>query len=147
MGRRDALTQFTASWQDVLAGHPRVFLIAGEAGVGKTKLLTECQTLARHLQANVYAGRCYEGQFLPYAPFAEALNQLSEAEAEIPEEPLDHIKQDREILNRLLLQRVPANADLVQAEQVESDRLRLFLAISRTMVALARRHHGAICGR
>ena len=48
-------------------------LLAGEPGIGKTRLLAEAARLAHEDGAMVRYGRCYEEPVAPYEPFAEAL--------------------------------------------------------------------------
>ena len=48
-------------------------LLAGEPGIGKTRLLAEAGRLAHKRGRPVLYGRCYEEQVAPYEPFAEAL--------------------------------------------------------------------------
>ena len=48
-------------------------LLAGEPGIGKTRLLAEAARIAHRRGAVVRYGRCYEEQVAPYEPFAEAL--------------------------------------------------------------------------
>jgi DNA-binding CsgD family transcriptional regulator/tetratricopeptide (TPR) repeat protein len=50
-------------------------LVAGDAGVGKTRLVTELANRAHAAGATVLAGRCIDlvGAGLPYLPFVEAL--------------------------------------------------------------------------
>jgi class 3 adenylate cyclase/tetratricopeptide (TPR) repeat protein len=50
-----------------------VVLIAGEAGVGKTRLAAAAASLAADDGTLVLYGRCDEGLSVPYQPFAEAL--------------------------------------------------------------------------
>ena len=63
--------------QQAMAGRGRVVLVAGEPGIGKTRLLEELAGLATARGARVLAGCCYEmEQNLAYAPVAEALRPL-----------------------------------------------------------------------
>ena len=48
-------------------------LLAGEPGIGKTRLLAEAGRIAHQRRRTVLYGRCYEEQVAPYEPFAEAL--------------------------------------------------------------------------
>lgn len=62
-------------------GHPaaaRALLLAGDAGVGKTRVLTELRDLALDRGWRVVAGHCLDfgDSALPYLPFSEILERL-----------------------------------------------------------------------
>jgi len=66
------------------AGTGRLVLMAGEAGIGKTRLAQEVSVHAWDRGFLVASGRCYEAQSgVPFYPFLEALGTLYE---EAPEE-------------------------------------------------------------
>src|SRR5687767_6333921 len=63
-------------------GEPAVFLIGGEAGVGKSRLVAELAARGRDAGARVLTGHCValgEGA-VPLLPVTEALLQLAEAD-------------------------------------------------------------------
>ena len=62
----------------------RALLLAGDAGVGKTRVLTELRGLAVARGWRVVAGHCldFADSALPYLPFSEILERLA---AEVPE--------------------------------------------------------------
>ncbi|MGI8868333.1 MAG: helix-turn-helix transcriptional regulator [Mycobacteriales bacterium] len=64
------------------AGQPRVVVIAGEAGIGKTRLVAEFQPSAVEAGARVLAGGCVElsAEGLPFAPFTAILRELVRTE-------------------------------------------------------------------
>ncbi|MEV0668989.1 BTAD domain-containing putative transcriptional regulator [Mycobacterium sp. NPDC050441] len=76
VGRSHELAQLSASWQVALDGGARAALIAGEPGVGKTRLAGEWSRLAYAQGAVVLYGRSDEDLGAPYQPFAEALRAL-----------------------------------------------------------------------
>ena len=57
------------------AGQRRTVLVAGEAGIGKTRLVTELATLAEQDGAVVLAGRCDQHLGVPYLPLREAVGR------------------------------------------------------------------------
>ena len=76
VGRRPELERLFSAWQTALAGGTNAVLIAGEPGVGKTRLAGEWSRLVYEQGALVIYGRCDEDLGAPYQPFAEALRYL-----------------------------------------------------------------------
>jgi DNA-binding SARP family transcriptional activator len=76
VGRGDELGQLFSAWQTTLDGGTNAALIAGEPGVGKTRLAGEWSRQAYDQGALVIYGRCDEDLGAPYQPFAEALRSL-----------------------------------------------------------------------
>ena len=76
VGRGRELERLLSAWQTALAGGMRAVLIAGEPGVGKTRLAGEWSRQAYEQGAVVLYGRCDEDLGAPYQPFAEALRSL-----------------------------------------------------------------------
>jgi class 3 adenylate cyclase len=76
VGRGTELEQLHAAWQTTLGAGASAVLIAGEPGVGKTRLAAEWSRQAYEQGAVVLYGRCDEDLGAPYQPFAEALRSL-----------------------------------------------------------------------
>ncbi|MFI5508307.1 BTAD domain-containing putative transcriptional regulator [Mycobacterium sp. NPDC051804] len=76
VGRSRELEGLLSAWQTALATGTHAVLIAGEPGVGKTRLAGEWARQAHELGAVVLYGRCDEDLGAPYQPFAEALRTL-----------------------------------------------------------------------
>lgn len=76
VGRGGELERLLSAWQIALGGGVRTVLIAGEPGVGKTRLAGEWSQRAYEQGAVVLYGRCDEDLGAPYQPFAEALRSL-----------------------------------------------------------------------
>ena len=81
VGRRDALAALRATWRRASAGAATVVVVAGEAGSGKTRLLTELGRELHGAGATVLAGRCVEDGGVAFAPFTEALRPYAAAAA------------------------------------------------------------------
>ncbi|CAL9547684.1 helix-turn-helix transcriptional regulator [Streptomyces sp. enrichment culture] len=81
VGRTAELTALTDALTRAAQGEPRALLVAGEAGVGKTRLVEEFLGEARRRGAAVAVGGCVEigADGLPFAPFATALRALRRA--------------------------------------------------------------------
>ena len=64
------------------AGHGGTVLVAGDAGIGKTRLVTELGARARAAGARTLVGRCIDliGAEVPYLPVAEAIRPLTARE-------------------------------------------------------------------
>jgi DNA-binding SARP family transcriptional activator len=85
LGRDREIALLLAHLDEAAAGRGRVVLLAGEAGIGKTRLLGELDALAEARGARVLSGRCVEGAgALPFQPFAEALDTYFEEGGELP---------------------------------------------------------------
>ncbi len=76
VGRRHELEGLLAAWQTTLAAGSHAVLIAGEPGVGKTRLAGEWSRQAYEQGGAVIYGRCDEDLGAPYQPFVEALRSL-----------------------------------------------------------------------
>ena len=76
VGRGRELERLLSAWQTALDGGAHAVLIAGEPGVGKTRLAGEWSRQAYEQGAVVLYGRCDEDLGAPYQPFAEALRAL-----------------------------------------------------------------------
>lgn len=76
IGRASEAAVFNALMAKVSATPQfRVALIAGEAGIGKTRFVSEVTQAAKQQGVTVLQGRCFEqDQSQPYAPFADLLN-------------------------------------------------------------------------
>ena len=74
VGREAPLARLCAALEATTgAGQRRASLIAGEPGIGKTRLAAELAFAAHTGGATVLFGRCDEDPLMPYQPFVEAL--------------------------------------------------------------------------
>ena len=78
VGRAEELDRLVALLGRAERGRPAVGLIAGDAGVGKTRLLDELCAWAEARGVRVLVGGCMEvGDVgLPYVPFVDAFRDL-----------------------------------------------------------------------
>ena len=58
---------------------PRLLLIAGEAGAGKTRLIREAVLAIANEGVNVYWGHCDEDHAMAYQPFVQVLSEFTSA--------------------------------------------------------------------
>src|SRR5262249_26023303 len=78
IGRAGELEGLEEALAAAAARRGSTFLIAGEAGIGKTRLVAELAERAAKGGATVLTGRCIDlvGQGVPYLPLVEALRPL-----------------------------------------------------------------------
>jgi DNA-binding CsgD family transcriptional regulator len=126
VGRTGELATLRAALASASSGQANAVLLGGDAGVGKSRLLTELVTAAT--DATVFSGRCLDVDEagLPYLPFVEALGQLTT--------PQRTVAAKWPVLRRLM-------PDLAPAEPVEStmEQLRLFDAVGGLFAELSER--------
>ncbi len=77
VGRDAELAAITAVATGLGPGERSAFLVSGEPGIGKTRLLSEAALAAHASGAVVLYGRSDEGVGRPYQPFAEALTHYA----------------------------------------------------------------------
>jgi DNA-binding SARP family transcriptional activator len=99
VGRRSERQLLRHQWQQACAGHTLFVLVSGEAGIGKTRLVSELATDVHADGGRVLLGACYEDVDHPYDPFAQVISaDASElTDAEIGR----RLQDDREALIRL----------------------------------------------
>ncbi len=81
IGRESELAELTAALDRADAGTPTIAIVAGDAGIGKTRLVETLVALATERGGRVLAGGCLDlaDDGLPYAPLIEGLRGLGRA--------------------------------------------------------------------
>ena len=79
VGRDHEIEQLAQYLHSALNGNGAAVFISGEAGVGKTRLVSEFLTLAKKKGAGIFAGWCLSEANIPYFPFREAFNSYISA--------------------------------------------------------------------
>ena len=80
VGRDDELRRLLTLLDDAEAGRSVVALVSGDAGVGKSRLISEVTTLAAGRGFTVLSGQCAElGDSVPYLPLADALRGAAQS--------------------------------------------------------------------
>ncbi|NEE03550.1 helix-turn-helix transcriptional regulator [Phytoactinopolyspora halotolerans] len=102
VGRADELDQLRSSLRRADAGSPVTVLLSGEAGVGKTRLVTEFGAQAAKAGARVVFGQCVElgDSGLPYGPIVGVMRELVEQFGH--ERFMELAGPGREVIARLL---------------------------------------------
>ncbi|ARP73618.1 helix-turn-helix transcriptional regulator [Streptomyces pluripotens] len=126
IGRDEELARLTGVLEHARDGEARAVLVAGDAGVGKTRLLDEVAGRAARAGTTVLTGHCVDlGDVgLPYLPFTEVLGTLA------ADERFEAALRAHPVVNRLL----GAGTD---AERDADGRLRLFEDVAGLLADLA----------
>jgi predicted ATPase len=138
LGRAKAFRCLIENFQRASARQPQAVLIAGEAGIGKTRLADECVAWARAQGADVLRGHAFEiGGRLPYQSLVEAMRERLEAE-NAPDDLLEDVWLAE--LSRLLPELRVRYPDLPTPTDDELiAKGRLFEAVAQLLGALAER--------
>ena len=137
IAREEEMQRLEQLWKEAVAGELRLALLAGEPGVGKTRLAAELAGKVHDLGVTVLAGRCDEDLGVPYQPFVEALRHF-----------VDHVPAE-DLANRLgryggeLARLVPEVGDVPGLpsplhSDPETERYRLFDAVAAWLAAASR---------
>ncbi|GHB40315.1 LuxR family transcriptional regulator [Streptomyces viridiviolaceus] len=126
VGREAELARLTGVLERARGGAARAVLIAGDAGVGKTRVLDEVADRAAQAGTTVLTGHCVDlGDVgLPYLPFTEILGVLAGDERFAP------VLAAHPVLDRLL-------GGGTDATRHADARLRLFEGVAALLVELA----------
>jgi len=128
IGRTAELAELEAALSDAAAGRPSLVFVAGESGVGKTRILDEAARRAKSAGGRLLSGDCVElgeGE-LPYAPIVAALRPL----ARDGDPALDALHEGaRAELTRLLPGLGLPSIPPVETEDVGAAQSRLFEAL------------------
>ena len=100
VGRLSERAALAAALSRCSAGERLAALIAGEPGIGKTRLAAELADSARAAGFAVLLGRCDNDLKLPFKPFVEVLGQLLSSTAH--DRLQAHVREHEAILARLL---------------------------------------------
>ena len=138
VGRERELAELVRGLDDAFAGRGSLFLLAGEPGVGKSRLAEELIARARARGARVLVGRCWEAGGAPaYWPWVQSLRPyLRDADTEVLRSELREGAVDVARLHPELRERL---GDLAQAPTIESEgaRFRLFDSLTAFIKRMA----------
>src|SRR5262249_42154651 len=135
VGRAAELAQLLDGIETTCGGQGTLFVIAGDAGIGKTRLATEFARTARARGATVRWGRCWEASGAPpYWPWVEVVRDITRGLAPAARE---EIVKDEPYLAQI----APGLADPGVADGVEAPthgdpetaRFLLFDAVARLL--------------
>src|SRR5213082_722220 len=102
VGRQSELDVLWKQLESAAAGRISVAMVAGEPGIGKTRLLAEVATRARVAGSRVLRGGASDAEGMPpYLPFLEALGH------HIMTAPLDELRRQTEAVGPVLAPTLP----------------------------------------
>ncbi len=137
VGREPALARLWNAFERARGGSGGVALLAGEAGIGKTRTATEFLRAARAAGARTLSGWCAEGEGAPaYWPWVQILRSIvpGVGERALPPASLEELgRLVPELRTRPLARRDPAASDGAEA------RFRLYDGVAAYLRAAAKR--------
>lgn len=145
VGRDDEMSELVAGLEDARRGRGRVFLVGGDAGIGKTRLVEALVGAAEPTEARVLWGRCWEGGGTPpFWPFVQVLRSLiTDARAETLHEMLGTAAPDIATMVPELTRVLPSVRPRAPSDAPEA-RLRLFDAVTRALATAAAEAGGLV---
>ncbi|HET6372732.1 MAG TPA: tetratricopeptide repeat protein [Candidatus Polarisedimenticolia bacterium] len=141
VGREREFKTLLARFDAATAGEGSLVLLAGEAGIGKTRLVHD---LARHAEARgarYLLGRClFREGGLPYHPFVEAAERLIASLGLDDPDDLEQYLRERvpQVVGRLPILRTLLHVGTHESTALIADKDHLLDAISALFLAFAR---------
>lgn len=152
VGREKELEELESFLNSAIAGNGKTVFISGEAGVGKTRLITDFIHEAKKLGVRTLIGWCLSNAAVPYFPFFEAFNaylkertervgvlgaELGETKAKQVDDKITWGPEDVDIMSWLL---GPTQAEQLGKSQTLSPQVwkdQTFAAVTKTLLAIA----------
>jgi tetratricopeptide (TPR) repeat protein len=152
IGRKTEITAFQRICQEILGGKGRTTIISGVAGVGKSRLLNECEKHTSSLEWPRHRGICHSyTTSMPFAPWIAVLESFFSI---LPDDPKS-VRSEKvrtfagildqdfipllSLLNPLLGTEI-AESELIRSLDDENRRDRLFELITDVLVAASQDH-------
>lgn len=134
VGRSEELDIIEAVRGTTLLGNPRAVMLAGEAGIGKSRLLRAATANVQDAGGTVFVGRCMDEQGMPpFVPWITALHSQS-------------TDDDARAKLLALLSGVESGADQQSGWTTpEQLKLRLFANVADYLATIARHHPVLMC--
>ncbi len=132
IGREAEVHILKAGVDSMLAGQGGIILLAGEAGIGKTRLADETAEYAGRKGSDVYWGRCWQGEGAPaYLPWIQIVRECVRRQTASSEpEPADELENISRIMPELKLALIPDRESRPFGNMVSAEvRFRAFDAV------------------
>jgi len=140
LGRSDEITAVRDAWSAAVAGEPSLTLVLGEAGIGKSRLLAEVESLVRSTGGAVLGARCHASErSLFLQPVVEALRPVLTAlgDAALVDLAGPHADALVDLLPQLAAV-LPGVARHRDPREPEAERRRSYEAVAHVLVRLSR---------
>ncbi len=103
VGRESEIRELQDCLSSIIEGNGKTVFVSGEAGTGKTRLVTEFLKLIVNRQLTILVGWCLSDASIPYFPFIEAFKDCVRKLADEPETSLSkRIKHEFGIAQKAL---------------------------------------------
>jgi tetratricopeptide (TPR) repeat protein len=137
VGRNGERERLRRVWRRAVQGERQLALVAGEPGIGKTRLAAELACELHCEDAVVLWGRSFEEALVPYQPFVQALRHY--VTSCDPDELRSRLPPDAAPLARLLPELALRSPEAVRGAggEDEGERYRLFEAIASLLSQIA----------
>ena len=138
VAREPHLAALAQVMREVGEGHGQSVLVAGEAGIGKTRLLAEVKSRAKDTGWRVLQGNCFEqDRSLPFAPVLDLLRSFRSGQ--LPGDLPDLLGESAPELIKLLPEFAAGSPDPAPAPAPDQERekRRLFHTLTRLLTQLA----------
>ena len=139
VGRSNELKELERALEAARSGVGQCVVVAGEAGIGKSRLIAEGTKRAEESGSIAFVGRCFENDStFPFAPIIDGLLGYISRIGPSPE--LEHLGPLGAELGRLVPELLPKLARQTQAppRDAETQKRLLFEAVSQFLVGLSR---------
>jgi DNA-binding SARP family transcriptional activator/tetratricopeptide (TPR) repeat protein len=140
LGRADEVAAITEAWSAAVAGDPGLTLVIGEAGIGKSRLLAEAESLVRATGGLVLWARCHVSErSLFLQPVLEALRPELTRQGPVALADLAGAHADAlvALLPRLAAS-IPEQRPPGRPPEPEAERRRAYEAVAHVLAGLSR---------
>lgn len=134
VGRDSELSVVRAAFERCRNGVPQTVLLAGEAGIGKTRLAEVFSAQARTLGATILVGRCREGEGAPaFWPWVQVVRGL--VEGLTPQSLETDVRRLAPVLAQMVPELAQLFPDLIAPPPLDAEpaRFRLFDTVTRLL--------------